>query len=131
MIQIKLERIGDDTWANLELGRRMVNDVLPGAGEVAIGAWPQRAWCAEITGLDQRYGFERRFLSPNVSYIDANSIGSRGVFAYYNLREGQIYEVSSPLSWKRTDRYFCRVDGSSLVRMSRKEVDEWLKNHSG
>jgi hypothetical protein len=127
MIQIKIERIGDDARAGMELWRRVLNDACgPGIGDVVIGRMPSRAWCAEITGPDPRFGFARAFLKPNISYLQANGVGSRGVFAFYNLEEGCIYEVSSPQSWKRTDRYFCRVAGGSLLRLEKKEVQGWL-----
>lgn len=86
---------------------------------------PCRAWCAQITGTDPTYGLAREFLRPSVDYSKANSQGTRGVFRFYWLEDG-IYEVSSPASWRNTERYFCRVENGQIVRISKAEVLECL-----
>lgn len=91
---------------------------------------PNRYWVAEITGLCGRYGYERRFLPYKKDYSRANSVGTRGVYAYYILDEGPVYEVSSPVSWRNTDRYFCRVIDGKIVRLAEQEVQVWARGFS-
>jgi len=88
-----------------------------------------RAWVAEIVGLSAKYGFERKFLRPNIDYAEANSAGSRGIYKYYWLEEGKVYEVSAPQSWRKIDRYFCEIKNNRAERIDRSKVEEWLKNH--
>ena len=118
MIQIKIERIGDNLSSRMKLYTKQINNILPGLGEAVIGKFPSRGWCAEIIGLHPKYKFDRRFLKPNVDYSQANGIGSRGVYLYYNLDENHIYEISEPKSWKRTDRYFAIVKDNKLCRIT-------------
>jgi len=94
-----------------------------------IGApFARRAWIAEIIGYDEKFKYARKFLKPNVDYSDANSVGSRGVYKYYWLETGKIYEVSSPQTWRRTDRYFCCVDESGdLMRLDSDEMDGMIR----
>ena len=66
---------------------------------------PAGVW--ELTGLSPgEGGFLKRVLSPHKDYSKANSVGSRGVFAFYLLEEGKIYEVMSPQSWGNTNHYY-------------------------
>jgi len=88
---------------------------------------PKRAWCAEITGFDSKYGLKRKFLRGQKDYSEANGPGSRGIYKYYALEEGKIYEINSPLSWKNDDRYFCRIENGEENRMTKEEVIECLK----
>lgn len=70
-----------------------------------------RAWVAKVSLSGRK--IERSFVKPLVDYADANSKFSRGVYKYYFLDNGD-YEISSPQSWKCTDRYFLRVkDGKA------------------
>lgn len=104
---LKLEAIGDDTE---QVFRQ-------------VGYSRQRAWCAEIVGRNARYGFERRFLKGRKDYSEANSVGSRGVYLYYFLEPGKVYEVSSPASWNRTDRYFAAASNGEVVVVGKDYVE--------
>jgi hypothetical protein len=88
----------------------------------------RRWWVAEITGTCEKYGFKRSFISPRRDYTESNSKGSRGVYASYFLEYGKLYEISSPRSWKNTDRYFCTGDDTGK-HLTKEEAIEWLKNH--
>lgn len=89
-----------------------------------------RQWVAEITGTDPKFGFKRAFLRGKKGYSRANSVGSRGIYFVYLLEEGRIYEVNSPVSWKRDVRYFCRyMDGRKNV-LSKEEVLQCLKSNT-
>lgn len=131
MIQIAIERIGDDSRQAVESQRRGLNTFGTGLGDAIVGKATSRAWCAEITGFDPKYRYRRRFLRPNISYQHANGIGSRGVYAYYNLEETGVYEISEPTSWTRTDRYFAQVMDGELRRITKEDVDAWLNTVLG
>jgi hypothetical protein len=84
-------------------------------------------WVARITGRDAKYGLAREFLRGSVSFRDVkDEIGARGVFRWYELAEGAIFEVNAPLSWTSADRYFCRSERGRVVRMTREEIDAAL-----
>lgn len=121
---LKLECINDNWGMPLEM---LVFVPLVNGGR----RLPNRYWVAEITGHSSEYKYERRFLPCKKDYSEANSTGTRGVYAYYILEEGKVYEVSSPQSWRHTDRYFCTVQGGELIRLSTEEVEQWLKDLSG
>jgi hypothetical protein len=85
------------------------------------------AWVARLTGPDPLYGFIREFLRGQKDYSRANGTGSRGVYVYYPLRPG-IYEVHKRLNWRKTRRYFIRVEGTEITEISREEVLACLTN---
>lgn len=87
-----------------------------------------RQWVAEINGKDDTYKYKRQFLRGKKDYRYANSRGTRGVYAYYILDEGKLYEVSDPKTWRHSDRYFCTVKDGQIVKLTEQEVEEWLKN---
>lgn len=93
-----------------------------GAGRAIMGSLPPFSWCAQITGLDTRYKYARRFLSFKRDYAQSNSIGSRGVRAIYMLEENKIYEVKDGSA-----RYFCRICDWEIQRIPKSEVEIWLK----
>ena len=49
--------------------------------------------------------------------------GARGVWRWFELEEGALFEVNAPLSWTSADRYFCRSERGRVVRMTREEID--------
>lgn len=67
-----------------------------------------RPWVARITSP------RREFLRPRLDYRESRQTpeGLRGVYAYYELREGEIYEVHELLSWRESRRYrVCAENG--------------------
>lgn len=88
-----------------------------------------RAWVAKITATCPRYGLAREFMRFKRDYSTANSIGSRGVYQWYELPPG-VYEINAPQSWKHADRYFARSERGKVVRITRAEVDEWLASQA-
>lgn len=89
----------------------------------------RRAWVAEIVGYEDKFYYARRFLRPVVDYSDANSVGTRGVYRYYWLELGKIYDVSEPLTWRKTDRYFCRVgELGNIEKINSNDVDEFIES---
>lgn len=125
---LKIEAIGDNTDQYFKLIRRSYNDVIPGLGNWLAGDFKPSYWVAEILGSDKRYKWQRRFLRGKKDYSEANSKGSRGVYVYYTLESGHIYEVNECVTWKRNERYFCRVtlDGD-IETINEDEVRECLK----
>jgi hypothetical protein len=87
---------------------------------------PSRAWVKELYIKETvlSYHIEERWVKANsYDYSEANSVGSRGVYKYYWLEEGGIYQINSPESWGRSDNYYCLVINSEIKRVS-KEVAE-------
>lgn len=127
---LRLEAIGDDAHAAGRIAGKRLEAL--GCAQVApLLSWPARQWCAELTGLDARYGFARRFLPGKKDYARGNGRGSRGVHVYYTLESGHLYEVCAPVSWKHDDRYCCTVtEDGTIVRMTREETQAWLRRRT-
>lgn len=88
-----------------------------------------KPWVSRLTGLDENYRFQREFINiSQKDYSRANSKGSRGIYIYYILKDG-IYEVKRLVDWKRTRRYFIRVDEDRISEISRAEVIGYLENN--
>lgn len=120
---LKLEIIGDNYFAykrDLANGNARENPRVEKYGEM-MGRDQTRPWVARIGGLDDKYGFRREFQRGQKDYSRANSIGSRGVYEYFALNDG-IYEIHERVTWKRTRRYFVRVEGAGIIEISKEEV---------
>lgn len=81
-----------------------------------------KPWIAIIRGKDDKYGYNREFLNGIRDYSNANSKKTRGVMVNYTLESGYIYEINSPESWNRTDRYFAKVVNGEIVRLDANEI---------
>ena len=129
---LKLEAIGDNTYQYMKLWTGILNSGMPGLGDMLTGDAPKSAcWVAQIIGFDPKYKYARQFVKGKKDYTHANSKGSRGVFVYYVLESGYVYEVLSPSTWSRIDRYFCTVtDDGEIQRVDKDYVDQWIKDHS-
>lgn len=89
--------------------------------EKIMGFNQSSSWVARIYGLDDKWGFKRKFVKAQVDFSEANSQGSRGIFAYYALESG-IYEVNDRYRWRKVRRYFCKVIGKDIIEISKDEV---------
>jgi hypothetical protein len=90
--------------------------------------YPKRYWVSRIVGKCKKFGFKREFLKPDgIDYKKSNSKTTRGIFRFYWITPGYIYEVSSPQSWRGTNRYFCRTENGNIIKMTREEVIQWIK----
>lgn len=128
IVLIKIEAIGDNTEQVFRLARGILNEALPGVGNIAIGSVKPRHWVAEITGVDNKYKWARKFLIGKKDYSESNSVGSRGIYVLYKLGTEKVYQISSPQSWKSTDKYFCYVDNyGNVIRIDEEDVSECLK----
>lgn len=103
---LELELIGDD------------------AARLMPPSW--RPWVARLVANDDGLGFRRIFLrAAQKDYARANSIGSRGVYAYYVLGDG-VYDVHRRTSWQNTRRYYLRVANGRMTEITRQEVYKCL-----
>lgn len=84
---------------------------------------PNRPWVAEIIGLDPKYKFSRLFIKHNTDYRESSNTGDRGVYFYFELKSGSIYEVNQRVSWKQTNRYFCKIENGQQVIIEDKEPE--------
>jgi len=87
----------------------------------------KRAWIAVIKGCHNGQ-LVREFLRGYKDYTEANGPGSRGVYKYFYLEEGNIYEVSEPKSWRNTEYYFCIIKNGKVVKMSKIGVVSFFQN---
>ncbi|WP_256846893.1 hypothetical protein [Paenibacillus sp. Pae108] len=123
-VVVKLEAIGDDA-------RQFFND-LNGSiyGKTMFGNEDKnpfrRPWVADITGNDPKYKFKRSFLRGRKDYSEANKKGSRGVYYYYELDPGRVYEINELTSSKNTRRFFARVADGQLIEIDEMEVKSCL-----
>jgi hypothetical protein len=91
-----------------------------------------QAWVAEIIGLDGEGKFVRSYLPGRTDYSRAKGRGQRGVFRYYILESGRVYDVAEQTDRARFDRYYCTVDeDGDIVRLEREEVRARLMSRAG
>jgi len=124
MYVLRLELIGHTNRAYLQLASSVCREI---SAPDFIGKIPSCGWVARIKGADPKHGMAREFCKPMVDYEDANGTGNRGVHAVYFLKPG-LYEAYQRLSWRSSDRYFFRIDGNTLTRVSKEEVSEWVSS---
>jgi hypothetical protein len=123
--RLSLEAIGDDQVARLQGYAQMLQTIAP-AQAGAFRAPRRQPWVAHLTGLCSRYGLRRVFLRGQKDYTKANSVGSRGVYCFYTLEEGLLYEVHALLSWQRAERYYCQIRLDQPFRLTYDEVVQCL-----
>lgn len=107
---LRLEAIGDDRATMM----------------AQFGVQPDRPWVAELVGLNDQGGFNRRFLRPRKDYSGSNSVGSRGVMLHFEMGRG-VYEVYEMTSWRGRRRYFAAVDGAKLYEITREDAEQYLE----
>lgn len=109
-----LEFFGANTASIYNGYSRMLDMVQPGLGLKTFGPMATGPWVAEVTGRHPKYKFERIFLRPNTDYSKANSKGSRGVYRWFVLESGKLYEVKCRASF--TGRAWVETDDSGRAR---------------
>lgn len=90
-----------------------------------LGLDKKRPWVAKLLSYDGYLNFEREFVNGQRDFANANGTGSRGIFIYYPLQPG-LYEVHERPTWRRTRRYFIRVEGIKIIEISKEEVIKCL-----
>jgi hypothetical protein len=92
-----------------------------------------RPWVAELLGLDDRHGYRRRFLKAKVDYSEANGAGTRGVWYYWLLESGKVYEARFRTSWSMNmhTRFVLVDDAGEIVDIPPTEIDDLLTGRTG
>lgn len=125
-----IECIGHDQKQRLALYKGIIREALgQSIASAFLGNFPSRFGVRRITGLSHRGSIQSQSIQPLYDYSGANSVGSRGVMAHYHLEEG-TYAVKAPVSWRKSDEYFCQIKDGEIYRISKEEVLEWLKDRS-
>ena len=84
-------------------------------------------YCKRVVGIGSR-GLVAENIPAKRDYSNANGAGTRGVYDYYLLKEGCIYEIMEPITWKRTEHYYLLVRDGKDIRMTFEEVFECLRS---
>jgi hypothetical protein len=111
------------TKQNLTLKLEAIGD-----HQTCIPGIKPRQWVAEVVGFDMWSGFKREFLKGKKDYLNANSVGSRGVYVYYILEPHKVYDVKQPMTWSTDNRYYCEVVDGEIIRLSESEVSQCLRS---
>lgn len=64
----------------------------------------QPAWVDLVKDIGP-HGMVKERMRGQSDYSQANSVGSRGVFVHYWLQLGELYHISAPRNFKRSDQY--------------------------
>lgn len=127
---ISVEAIGENIFNGFDFSRGFLNDGVPGLGYF-LGLPKRNYWVAQISGTHPKWKYERQFLRPKKDYRKSNSTGSRGIYLWYILDAGNVYEVKRPISRKRFERFFCTItNAGEIEKITEDEVNEWLKTIS-
>jgi len=78
-----------------------------------------RDWVAEITDIDEKYGFKREFLNAEKDWSSSGKTG----WSYYELENGKVYEVNEPYK----GRWFFQVTNGECVEISKEDVLEYIE----
>lgn len=98
-------------------------------GTIGSVARSRRPWMAELTGLCPVDGFARRPLRPKRDYAEANSRGTRGVWCFWTLEAGRVYETRYRTTWTKWHHRFLIVTTTGDVEdVSEGQVRAWLAN---
>ena len=89
----------------------------------------RKPWVARILGPDEKYRWQREFMRSNTSYLNANSVGSRGVELHFFVPRG-VYQVQYFTSWRcRVKEFLCVSMGRSHT-IDETDVMSWLRKLS-
>lgn len=92
----------------------------------SFGLFKSRAWVAEIVKISSG-NFKRNFLCAKIDYSESNSAGSRGIYKEFLLEYLKFYEISCPISWQHTDRYYAYFNDEGENRLTLEDLKECLK----
>jgi len=121
--QLKVEAMYDNVVQEMKAWTILCNVASPGLGDRTFGRPLSGPWCAKITGRDSKFGYKREFVQGKKDYTHANSKGSRGVFVFFLLESGYVYEVKGSRS-----RYFCAVtNDGEISTISKEDVEQWIE----
>jgi len=126
--QLKVEALYDNIYQMMRLWTGIINEGAPSLGDVVVGGFARPYWAAQIVGRDPQYKYARQFLKSKKDYTHANSKGSRGVFVYYLLESGYVYEVRLP---KRGRGFYIVDEQGDIVEVDKDYVEQWINNGLG
>jgi hypothetical protein len=63
-------------------------------------------YCRQVIGIAKNGFPMTKNMEFKRDYNESNSVGTRGVFDWYILREGGIYEIYSPQNFKKARHYY-------------------------
>ena len=76
---------------------------------------------------DYKTGEKIKFIQ---GHANANSTGSRGIYAHYFLQDG-LYRVSDRYKINKVHHYVILVENGKYRELNQKEIEQWLiKNYS-
>lgn len=125
---LALEYIGEGNERRLKDFERLIDGLAPGLGGVVVGeGFTRRPWVTEIVGREDSAKLVRRSLLANWQRKDANSKQTRGVYLWFILESGRLYEVRACQSWRSTRRYFCTVsEDGAIYELTPEQAAEWV-----
>lgn len=69
--------------------------------------------------------YEKELLKPNTDFADANKRLTYGLYFYYILESGSLYEVLNYVAWERTETYFAApTTDAKIIRVE--DPEKWL-----
>jgi len=102
---------------------RLYPFVIPGSITFEVEhLYGKRPWIAEVRGFDDNYGFDRLFLDCKIGHSNYMVIST------YLLSPDKVYDISAPTGLRSSDRYFGAIVNNELTRLSRSEVQTWLRS---
>lgn len=129
LTMVKIELFNDNLTQHFEFNKRLANHLFPGVGEIVFGKYQSSFFVAEIIGVDYKYTFKRLFINGKKDYSNSNSKGSRGIFMYYFLDSSKIYDIKRQVSWKKTERFYCKFNNNGeVVKITEDEVFKCIKS---
>lgn len=91
-----------------------------------------RPWVAELVALSERYGYARAFVRHKADYRQANSRGTRGIWFWWTLESGRVYEakyrVTRSGGW--VHRFVTVTDDGDIKDLTEEEVKACLSKDS-
>lgn len=119
-----LEHIGRKNDQQQKLYRSIAQE-LAGMGDF-FKTPSSKPWVAKITGLSDKFGFQREFVKGVADYSQSSGNGNRGVNFRFVIEEGPIYERFYKRSWKSSEREFFKFCEGNEKILSKDEVLECL-----
>jgi len=117
MYCLKLEDIGHEN-------NTVNNMLLKLIGDTKL--FKSRAWVMAVNHFANGRPMKQSWLNCNYDYTDMNGAGTRGIYKIFILENNILYWVSDPRSWRKTERYFCVVDGFELKKLTAEKAMEWV-----
>jgi hypothetical protein len=125
-ISIGLESIGDNKrdklWHHRNRNVRMGSQEAAGA----MGLLGDRPFVKRLVCIDAAGNITKSALRGKKCYQDSSGTGARGVYYWYQLKEGLCYQIQRQVSWARTERIFVYAHNSSLIEISEDQARRWL-----